>query len=218
MKDIPVFTTENGAASLILREIPYCGRAYIKMQSTLNPDALLNECISFCQACGANWIHAAGHPYLEKYPLITAVVEMRRSLEGMEQTDAALFPVLPETVGIWREIYNRRMSDVPNAAYMTPADEKTQLEIGDGYFIHRNGQLLGIGRASADTIDAIISEQPGAGKDVVLALCSALTADTVRLTVAAANPRAVRLYERLGFMKTRIISRWFRVFPEETTE
>ena len=31
MKDIPAFTTENGIASLILREIPYREEAYIRI-------------------------------------------------------------------------------------------------------------------------------------------------------------------------------------------
>jgi len=35
--------------------------------------------------------------------------------------------------------------------------------------------------------------------------------ETVRLTVAATNERALRLYERLGFIKTAELSRWYRV-------
>ena len=211
MRNIPVFTTEYGAASLFLQEIPYRQSANIKLQATQEPEALLAECISFCRACGAERICASGHPVLEKYPLETAVIEMQRSAEGLPQTDAALFPVLPETAPQWREIHNRRMADVPNAAFMLPTDEKKLIETGDGYFIHRDGQLLGIGRAAGDTIDLVISVVPGAGQDVLLALASALTADIVRLTVAHNNHRAIRLYERLGFLKTREISRWHRV-------
>ena len=66
MKDIPVFHTEYGVASLFLREIPYRKRAHIKIQSSLEPDKLLEECIGFCRACGAEWIDAAGDPFLEK--------------------------------------------------------------------------------------------------------------------------------------------------------
>ena len=43
MKDIPVFDTPYGVASLFLREIPYRGRAYIKIQSALEPEKLLEE-------------------------------------------------------------------------------------------------------------------------------------------------------------------------------
>ena len=61
MKNIPVFTTEHGAASLFLREIPYRKRAHIKLQATQEPEKLLEECISFCRACGAEWCDAAGN-------------------------------------------------------------------------------------------------------------------------------------------------------------
>ena len=56
MKDFPVFTTENGVASLILKEIPYRGEAYIHLRDSQNPKTLLEECVSFCAACGADKI------------------------------------------------------------------------------------------------------------------------------------------------------------------
>lgn len=211
MKDIPVFTTENGVASLFLNEIPYRKRAHIKIQASQDPEALLQECVSFCRACGAEWIDAAGHPYLEKYPLITAIVAMRRSLNGLPETDAALFPVLPETVQQWLDIYNERMAQVPNTAYMSAEDGKELLKAGDGYFVHKDGELLGIGRASGDRIDAVAAIKPGAGRDVVLALASLLTGDTVNLWVAGTNHRAIRLYEKMGFTAVREVSRWYQV-------
>ena len=122
MKDIPVFTTEHGAASLFLREIPYRKRAHIKLLATQEPEKLLEECISFCRACGAEWIDAAGNAYLEKYPLITALISMTRDRESIPETDACLFPVTEKTVQLWLDIYNERMADVPNAAYMDGTD------------------------------------------------------------------------------------------------
>lgn len=211
MKDIPMFTTENGAASLFLREIPYRQRAHIKIQSSLEPEALLEECIGFCRACGAEWIDAAGHEYLEKYPLITSLSVMTANREALGQTDACLFPVTEETVGKWLDIYNERMADVPNAAYMDSADGRELLKSGDGYFVHRDGKLLGIGKAAGDFIDTVISVQPGAGETVVRALAGILDTDTVRLMVADANIRAVRLYERMGFICVKEVSRWYRV-------
>lgn len=211
MKDIPVFDTEHGVASLFLREIPYRQRAHIKIHSSQEPEKLLEECIGFCRACGAEWIDAAGDEYLEKYPLITALYIMTRDRDSMPQTDACLFPVTESTVGKWLDIYNERMADVPNCAYMDSADGRELLKSGDGYFIHRDGRLLGIGKAKDDFIDAVASVVPGMGETVVLALASALTSDTVRLMVAGANERAVRLYERMGFLKVKEVSRWYRV-------
>lgn len=211
MKDIPVFDTEHGVASLFLREIPYRGRAHIKIQTSLEPEKLLEECVAFCRMCGADWIDAAGHEHLEKYPLITALYTMQRPRAGMPAADACVFPVMPENVQTWLDIYNERMADVPNAAYMDSADGRELLKTGDGYFIHRDGKLLGIGKAADDFIDTVIAVEPGMGETVVLALTELLTADTVRLTVAGANARAVRLYERMGFIRTKELSRWYRV-------
>jgi ribosomal protein S18 acetylase RimI-like enzyme len=211
MRDFPVFTTEYGVASLFLREIPYRGRAHIKLQSTQEPDKLLEECIAFCRMCGAEWIDAAGHEYLKKYPLITAIVAMQCDRQVIGQSDACLFPVTEQTLQRWLDIYNERMADIPNAAYMDSRDGRKLLEDGDGYFVHRDGQLLGIGKAKDDFIDTVISVQPGAGQTVVQALCSALQSDRVRLWVASANTRAVRLYERMGFLTVGQISNWYRV-------
>ncbi len=208
---MPVFTTEHGVASLVLREIPYRKRAHIKLQATQEPEALLAECVSFCRACGAEWIDAAGDPYLEKYPLITSMVLMQRQRAGLMGTDACLFPVTEATVGQWRDICNQRMADIPNSAWMDSLDGKEMLQKGDGYFIHKDGNLLGIGRASGDTIDVVISVVPGAGETVVRALAELLTEETAKLQVASVNERAVRLYERLGFVKVKELSRWYRV-------
>lgn len=211
MKDFPVFTTEYGVASLFLKEIPYRGRAHIKIQSSLEPEKLLAECVSFCRMCGAEWIDAAGHDYLETYPLITALWAMQCDREAIGETDACLFPLTEQTVGKWLDIYNERMKDIPNAAYMDSGDGRELLKSGDGYFVHREGELLGIGKASGDFIDTVIAVRPGAGETVVRALASALNCQTVRLRVAFANTRAVRLYERIGFVKTKELSRWYRV-------
>ena len=211
MKDIPVFDTEFGVASLFLREIPYRQRAHIKIQSSLEPERLLEECIGFCRACGAEWIDAAGHAYLEKYSLITALYTMQCSRDSVGQTEACLFPVTEGTVQQWLDIYNEKMANVPNAAYMDSKGGKELLEAGDGYFIHKDGVLLGIGKASGDFIDTVIAVKPGMGETVVKALASILTEDTVRLLVADANERAVKLYERMGFVKVKEVSRWYRV-------
>ena len=211
MQDIPMFTSEYGVASLFLKEVSYRGRAHIKIQSSLEPDKLLEECISFCRMCGAEWIDAAGHEYLQKYPLITSLSLMTRPLEGLATTDACLFPMTEATMQQWLDIYNERMADIPNAAFMDSKDGKDLLQKGNAYFVHKDGQLLGIGVASGDFIDTVIAVKPGAGEAVVRALATVLTEDTVRLMVADVNTRAVRLYERLGFGRAKELSRWYLV-------
>lgn len=211
MRDFPVFTTEHGVASLVFREVPYKGIAYITIQDTQQPEALLQECIDFAVAVGAEKIYAKGHPYLEKYPLHTAIWKMQCLRASLPETDAALFPVTEKTVEKWRSLHNEKMRTVANAATLTKEDGKKLLERGAGYFVHRNGELLGIGIASGDTIESVISVKPHAGADVLLALCSSLFSEKIILEVASVNTPAVRLYDRLGFLKSAELSRWYNV-------
>ena len=212
MKDIPVFATEYGIASLVLKEIPYQSAAYVTVRDSLEPERLLEECIGFCRACGADRIYATGHSELESRPLYTAMWQMQCSLEALPDTDAALWPVQENTLKQWQQIYNDKVRNLPNGAWLTDADARKMIDKGDGYFIHRGEVLLGIGRASGDTIDWVASLQPGAGRDVVLALSHAITEETVLLTVASVNIKAVKLYENLGFLKNKELSRWFQIF------
>ena len=211
MRDFPVFTTENGVASIVLREIPYRGEAYITLRDSLQPKALLAECVDFCKMAGAARIYATGHSLLEEYPLHTAVVKMQVLRENIPQAEAALFPVTEQTAEQWRSLYEQRMGGVPNAATMTREDMKNLLAGGGGYFVHTDGELLGIGIARGDMIEAIASCKPGAGERVLLSLCSALFSEKVVLEVATANSRAMALYHRLGFLETEELSRWYRV-------
>lgn len=211
MKDFPVFATEYGVASLVLKEIPYQAAAYITIRDSLEPEKLLEECASFCRVCGAEKVFATGHEILEARPLYTAMWEMRCAWEVIPDTDAGLFPVVESTLEQWQQIYNEKVRKVPNGAWMTSADAQEMLKAGDGYFIHKDGQMLGIGRAAGDSIDWVAAVRPGAGCDVVAALNHAVMADTVKLTVASENRKAVALYENLGFIRTREISRWYRV-------
>ena len=211
MKDIPVFTTEYGVASLILKEIPYKQTAYVKILSSLEPEKLLEECVTFCRMCGAEVVDASGHDWLCKFPLVTAMYTMQCPREDLARADACLFPVTEQTLDRWLSIYNERMGSVPNSAYMDRRDGKELLKTGDGYFVHRDGELLGIGKAAGDTVDAVISAKPGMGETVLRTLSTVLDSETVCLTVAGVNARAIRLYERLGFVKTAERSRWYRV-------
>lgn len=212
MRDIPVFATENGVGSLVLQEIPYSKTAYIKIQDASQPEAFIEECKNFCTMAGAEHIYATGHSVLEMYPLYTAIYRMSRDVQGLPGTEALLFPVTEETLEQWRQIYNQKMKSVPNTAYMTLDKGKQMLQRGDGYFVHRDGKLLGIGMASGDRLDAVAAVVPHAGQDIVLALCHALSGEQVMLDVASENGKAIRLYERLGFIKTAELSKWYCIF------
>lgn len=214
MKDIPMFTTDYGVASLVLKEIPYRGQAYVRVldvQPGQMPE-LVAECVSFCRMVGADAVYATGHDNLAQWPVYTSVYEMQGdALVDWEKTEN-LFPVTEQTVSRWREIYNERMRGVDNAATLESRDEKRILESGGAYFVHRQGELLGIGWLDEGKLLAVASAVPGAGERVMNTLMSLDEGGRLCLEVASTNERAIRLYERLGFIKTREISCWYRVF------
>lgn len=213
MKDIPLFTTENGAASLTLKEIPHRGKAYVTIQASLEPEKLLEECISFCRACGAEEIYATGSDDLQAYPLHNSILIMRGVPNLAEEKLSGIFPVTEQTVTRWREAYNARMRHVDNAQTLTAFDEKRILSSGGAYFVHNCGHVQGIGWLENGRLEAIASLEPGAGETVAHTIFSVCPGEPVELEVSSTNTRARRLYESLGLLPVAEKSRWYRVFP-----
>ena len=211
MRDFPVFTTEFGVASLVLREIPYRQEAFILIQSTQQPEELLRECISFCRVCGAERIYARGHEIVDAYPLHCTVYEMRGSIEVDESKVESLWPVTTETIGRWRDFLNEKMRPVDNSGTLTKQGEHEILEIGGAYFVHRDGELLGAGWLVNGELLLLASAQRGAGERVLHTLLSATRPEQLRLDVVSTNHRAIKLYERMGMVKTGELRRWHRV-------
>ena len=214
MKDIPIFTTEHGVASLILQEIPMQGCAYVRIQTTWEPEKMLEDCIGFCRMAGAREIYASGHESLEAYPFHTALWEMCCFRNSLAETDAVLWPMQKDTAEAFRAIYNQKICGIPNAAGLSKTEAARIADNGGGYFIHRNKELLGIGIVEDSEIRFVASVRPGSGADIVCALACSIHQDKITLQVASENRRAIALYERLGFLKTREISRWYCVFRE----
>lgn len=212
MKDIPMFTTEYGIASLVLKEIPYRQIAYVKIR-TLEEGKLrelLDECVGFCRAAGAERVYASGEGDWEEYPIFNSILVM--SGPGNLTAEGSLWPVTEETVGSWRKIYNEKMKDVDNSGTLTAYDEKELLAACGAYFVHDGGNLLGIGWVEQGKLICVASVISGMGAKVVKTLLSAQTSDRVELEVASTNLRAIRLYEKLGFVRIREQTRWYRVY------
>ena len=210
MRDIPLFTTENGIASLILREIPASRAAYVHLRSSETPEMLISECIEFCRAAGAERVYGAGHPCLEAYPRYTTLLTLKGTADGIGQTSLALFPATERTWQDFCRIYNEKMAAVPTANKMRLLDRKTYEK--SAYFVHKNGVLYGIGIAQDDEILAIAACQKGAGREVLAALCQVLTGEVIHLQVAENNISAMKLYTRCGFLPAGERIDWYKIF------
>lgn len=209
MRDIEIFTTESGVASLILRSIPTQQTAYVHLQSSVTPEALLAECIDFCRSAGAEHIYATGHPILEKYPLFTTLCTLQGTVSGVGETDCCLFPVTEKTWPDFCKIYNEKMASVPTAQMLRLMDREAYEK--NACFVHREGISQGIGVVSNNEISAIAACQKGAGRDVLAALCGLLSGEEVTLTVAENNEKAMALYTRCGFVKIGEGTHWYKI-------
>ena len=207
-----MFDTETGVSTLVLKEIPYKQVAYVNVRS-VQPGGLrahLQECVSFCRMCGAERVLATGHPELEQWPLHCRVLTLRRNGDGREAS-ASLFPVTEATVRQWRDIYNEKMGPVDNAATMTARDEKEIVSSGGAYFVHDGRDLLGIGWVRENEILCVAAVRPRAGERVLQTLLTLTGEEPAVLEVASTNTRAIRLYERMGFVTVGERSGWYHI-------
>ena len=95
---------------------------------------------------------------------------------------------------------------------MTRNEGLALLKERSAYFVHKDDVILGIGIVSGDKIQAIAACQKGAGETVLKALCGVLDTDMICLEVASNNVPALRLYERLGFIKVGVTESWYQVY------
>lgn len=209
MRDIPVFTTEYGVASLSLRQIQTRGEAFIRVQTAQEgcTEQLIAECARFCRGAGAEKVYASEGNGEPAY----AVLQMRGNVQIDTNELEHIFPVTSQTVARWREIYNHAMSGVDHAKYLSGFDEEKILSSGGAYFVHRNGEILGIGWLEDQSLLAIATCKPGLGYRVMQTLLSVLPEESVTLEVASTNRKAIRLYERMGFIKIAELDKWYRI-------
>lgn len=217
MKNIPMFTSSYGLATLILKEIAWNGRAYVLVRSVWNDQtaALLDECRSFCRAVGAEEIYASWDA--EELPAEHAwdMIDMacpKSALPAPRQT-VELEQAAPETAEDYLRIYNQCFRDVPAAA----SYDRKSLEPLYGeeliWLAKVRGQYAAVAEISKEGLEgiAVLPEFRGLGYDLAAAVLRMVPSTEVRLKVASTNVRARRLYDRLGFAETGISRRWYRL-------
>jgi hypothetical protein len=211
VRDIPLFTTANGAASLYLKKIPFTKEAFVHIRDSLACDELVKECIDVCRMAGAEQIYATGHENLKRYPLYCSVQGFSVQKDRLASTDAVALPVSPHMRDWWRQIYNEKMACVATASALSLTDVEKLIQEGKAYCIYRDCIILGIGVCYDGLIHAVASVVPGSGRDSVLALADCMDCQTICLSVASTNDRAIRLYRSLGFTEAETYSLWYKI-------
>lgn len=221
MKDIPIFTGHFGIATLILREIPTKRYAYVMVRS-YQPGKLpelLGECRDFCIMAGAVHVIATADEPLEFLPHVHDMLEFtcRRETLPPPLRPVELVPVTAENGQQFLDLYNRLFYPIINAATYTRTDLTRILEKGQAYLAVVCGEFAGLGELSEDELSAIgvLPEHRGLGHHLALTLLSRMSCEVVRLRVSSVNEPALRLYGKLGFDRTAVLSRWYRLAPTE---
>ncbi len=219
MKNIPLFTTSSGIATLILREIPWNGRAYVLVRSVWNgqAEALLQECGSFCRAAGAQEIYAACHgedaplPAEPAYSIDTMHCQ-KKDLPKPSLT-VELEPLTKENSQHYLDIYNCCFREVPSAA----SYDRKKLEPLYGedlaWLARKDGVYAAVAEISATGLEgiAVLPEFRGLGFALAATVLQMIPRPVVELRVASNNDRAIALYRRLGFQKTGQRKQWYRL-------
>lgn len=216
MKDIPIFTTPAGTATLILREIPYKKTAYVLVRSVL-PGGMretLAACGGFCRQAGAEQVFASAGEPLDLPPAYD-MLELSRPRAGLPMPDppVPLVPVGRDNVSDYQAAYNRLFTALPGAATCHGAEFSRLLTPGIAYLAMPDGRLAGIGEIDGCELRTVgvLPEYRGLGRRLTLTLLHRLSGPDLFLRVSSANERALRLYEGLGFERRGVLTRWYRL-------
>lgn len=219
MNNIPVFTAQGGTATLILREIPISGKAYVLLRTVLPgmEENLAAECASFCRMCGAEEIFASWAdgdlPFLPPtYDIYLLHVSKSALPEGKP---VQLVPMTPENDAIYQRIYNRCFSHVSHAlSYDRGQIARIYREHQRAFLaLDAENRPYGIGELHGNELAAVavLPKCRGTGTDLALSLLRLCPGEDLKVTVASDNEAAMHLYEKLGFHMSGVESKWFQV-------
>lgn len=214
MKDIPVFTGVHGVATLVLKEIPWSGCGYVIVRSIwTNAEAFLEECLEFCRICGAEQVYASWGCEALPAPHAYDMVQMERLKADLPEGQTRLEALTKENAPEFLGVYDRCFRDVPNAASYGQKDVARLLGEDTAWLVRRDGVCAAIAEISKEGLEAVavLPQFRGLGYDLTLTVLAMVPSKTLRLKVASTNKRAVALYERLGFRKTQVLSRWWKL-------
>ena len=213
MKDIPFFQWEDCVATLALSEIPYRQKAYILVR--LCPEeklhSFLAECAAFCSVAGAAEIYASAEPapawLPHAYDLVLYACPAKQ-LQPISKT-AVLTSLDKDNQSRFLQVQRTCFCQVDGAATYDWQDCKRMLQSHSGYLWLEGTTVIGIGEIRGSEICTVAVTRPGCGEAMVRALATQTVGQSVIVQTASTNLRAIRLYERLGFRRTKTVSSWY---------
>lgn len=204
MKDIPIFTCADGIATLILREIPLRGEGYVLVRSVFTTvPALLRTCEGFCRAAGAAAVYFSGKADFSGCAVHSRLLVREIDRTKLPNTCATAVPIAADEAADWTAAYNARFRAVPAAQSCSTPE--------DAYYVRMNGETIGIGQISGNTLRSVASVKRGCGADCVAALAALASETWLTLLCAEENLPAMRLYDRLGFTRGDVQEIWYKI-------
>ena len=221
LKDIPIFTGQYGVGSLILREIPYKQCAYVLVRSAWDGHMrdFLEECSTFCRAAGAEWVLASAPEPLTFLPHVHDMLEYacRRDQLPPPLRPVYLEPLHDGNAEEYRTIYNALFRAIPNAATCTTEDLRRLREKSRAFLAKVGGETAGICQWTDSELNTIgvLPKFRGLGHRLALTAFEQMEGETITLRVSSSNGPALRLYQRLGFDRTQVLSSWYALAGAE---
>ncbi len=224
MKDIPLFTGRHGIGSLVLKEIPVSGRAYVLVRGIWNgeTEAFLQECVGFCRSAGAETVYAsyetAELPGIHAYDMLSMELEKANLPRPTETVE--LESLTRKNGQAYLEIYNRCFRDVAGAASYGKQDLERLYDKGCAFLAKVDGTYAAVAEISEQGLEgiAVLPLYRGLGYELALTVLPMVPRKTIRLKTASTNENALALYRRLGFDSVEVVSRWWRIPWENTLQ
>ena len=219
MKDIPIFTGQYGIGSLILREIPYKQCAYVLVRSAR--EGHMADFLEENPEANVTLTEASAPEPLSFLPHVHDMLEYacRRDQLPPPLRPVVLEPLCDDNAERYREIYNDLFRAIPNAATCTPEDLRRLREKSRAFLAKVGGETAGICQWTGSELNTIgvLPNFRGLGHRLALTAFGQMEGEVITLRVSSSNGPALRLYQKLGFDRTQVLSSWYALAGAKLT-
>lgn len=206
MKNIPLFTSEYGVATLILEEIPTKQAGFVLVRSTDNLAGLLADGAKFCRMCGAEVVYGTGDFDFFDYQLAYELLEFSAEKHQLPKPDGKMKLVAVDDSNASPFLQKYDQIFAGQVGIGAP-----KLEEGIGYLVYEGEEWVGIGQIAPGRLEVIGSLKRGMGYDIAAALLAGISAEIITLQVCSLNETAIKLYEKLGFQQGNVMSQYYEI-------